>query len=106
MSKFKENATNVAIKTTSIVLGTGYIVARTFAEGFKSLEGKIIHKLDNNYTELEIKAYRTRSYHIVHKMIDDKLSDAKKTAENISRKINKKSFANQASMMGKDEMVC
>lgn len=106
MSTFKEKATNVAIKTTSIVFGTGYVVARTFAEGCKSLEAKIICKLDNNYSELEVKAYRTKSYHVVHQLIDDKLEQARRSAEDISRKINKKSYANQASMMGQDEMVC
>lgn len=100
----KQALVNAAITGTGILFGTGYVLAKTFAEGCKNAEAKIVHKLDNNYSEREVRRYRMQSYFDVHKKINDKVNEAMAQAEAVSRKLHKKDMVHQITLIDQEQI--
>lgn len=100
----KQALVNAAITGTGILFGTGYVLAKSLAEGCKNAEAKIVHKLDNNYTEREVRRYRMQSYFDVHKKINDKVNEAMAQAEAVGRKLHKKDVSHQITLMDQDTL--
>lgn len=100
----KQALVNAAIKGTGILFGTGYVLAKTFAEGCKNAEAKIVHKLDNNYSEREVRLHRIESYILIHKKINDKVNEAMAQAEAVSRKLHKKDMVHQITLIDQEQI--
>ena len=105
----KEAAKNAAIKGTSIVLGTSYVLAKTFAEGCKNLEATIVTKIDENYTKREVRRHRMQSYFEVHNTINRNVENAKRQykmkvddLERVARKLHARANAHEITMMNTD----
>lgn len=97
-------AKNIAIKTTSVVLGTGYVLGKMFASGCKNLEAKIVTKIDDNYTEQEVRSHRMKSYYKVMSEVDKKVHEAQKRADEISKILKQKFVTNQITLMDQDSI--
>ncbi len=107
----KESAKNAAIKGTSIVLGTSYVLAKTFAEGCKNLEAVIVTKIDDNYTKREVRRHRMQSYFEVHNTINRNVDKAKKEyqsqvdkLEKVARNLHKRANAHEMTLMNTDSI--
>lgn len=107
----KETAKNVAIKGTSIVLGTGYVLAKTFANGCKNLEASIVTKIDENYTKREVRKHRMRSYFEVHNTINRNankvVAEYKLNVDNlerVARKLHARAKAHELTLMNMDSI--
>lgn len=95
----KEVLVDAAITSTGILFGTSYVLLKTMAEGVKNIEAKIVHKLDNNYTEREVRRHRMESYFDIHRKINSKTDEAMQYAEALSRKLHKKSYTHEITLM-------
>ena len=95
MGYMKDKARFAAIKATSVVLGTTYVLFNAGAEGVKNLEANIIHKLDPFAEKAAIRRHRMESYFTVMNQVNNIHDKINERAELIQKKLLKRAAAQE-----------
>ena len=95
MGYMKDKARFAAIKATSVVLGTTYVLFKAGAEGAKNLEANIIHKLDPFAEKAAIRRHRMESYFTVMNQVNNIHDKINERAELIQKKLLKRAAAQE-----------
>lgn len=90
MEHMKDKARFAAIKATSVVLGTTYVLLKAGAEGVKNLEANIIHKLDPFAEKAAVRRHRMESYFTVMNQVSNIHDKINERAELIQKKLLKR----------------